>query len=302
MAGLLLDPTAVIRMLEKGFPSHIPLDSLTDHACRSAMRAPPAEAELHAIVDGKLKSTALGFDGSRELLLSKEAWREAWRRYIRMIATHCSLPNKQALADAWKAHFERIEDHPQFSLNFKELLDYDIRCRLTHLQQAFDPSQWQTEIWREVIEAKMFNATQSYRQPSPRAYSSLQTPIRYQNHEQNYRSRPYNSSYSNNQLTYRQFPPSTDSRPRRRSASPPPARQMTPCVVCGQRGHRTIDCRPSQSFLIKVGQTWLLPDKKQVCYSWNSSESGCRGQCYRIHVCSLCGGKHPMLDCTSRRP
>lgn len=250
------------------------------------MNLPQIETDLLMLADGKIKSTASTIDGSRERFISKDAWREASRQFTRMISVYCSLPNKQELADSWKAHFELIESHPQFSLNFKDLLEYDIRCRLTHLQQAFDPSKWQTEIWREVIENKMLAAARVNRQPSPRpiAYSSRQY--------EPYSSRPLPQTGRSNY--------ESQNRPRHRSASPPPAR-MSPCVVCGQRGHRTIDCRPSQSFLVRHGQTWLLPNGKQVCYSWNSSRYGCRGQCPRTHVCSLCGRDHPMLECSSRK-
>lgn len=231
------------------------------------MHASPVETEEHVIVNGKLRSTSLGLDGSREPHMTKESWREAHARYTRMISSYCSLATRDDLAWAWSIHFKLIEHHPRFSLDFPTLLLYDIRCRQAHHVQAFNPCVWQDALWHDILDERLLS------RPALRPLASSSRP----NTDWDTRARP---------------PPY--SRPR--SASP---RRMplNPCIVCGRSGHRTSDCRPTKSFLVRQGRTWVLPDGKQVCYAWNSNRTGCSG-CERVHVCTLCGSRHPMLRCS----
>lgn len=238
------------------------------------MHSPPEDSEVHTFANGKIKSTAAHLDGSSETRLSKESWREAHGRFERMIRTYCSLPNRDELAAAWSSHFKLIEDHPCFSLDFSTLLVYDIRCRQAHHLQAFDPSKWQDELWRDVIDERLLSQ-RSLPPPAP--------PI----------------SRTVSDRSYRPLPPLDRSyrpaHPRARSTSPR-RYSVTPCVVCSRLGHRTLDCSSSKSFLVRQGRLWVLPNGKQVCFAWNSTKTGCSG-CERQHVCTLCGEGHSMLRC-----
>lgn len=268
VAGFLMDPQAVIRILARGWHQYIPLNYLSDEACRSAMHAPPIDTETHTIVDGKLRSSSQGLDGSREHLMAKESWREAQSRFVRMIRVYCSLPNREALATAWATHFRLVEQHPRFSMEFSALLLYDIRCRQAHHLQAFDPSMWQDALWRDVLDERLLSHPVLRQAPT--------IPLR-----------------TTSDWSQRSYPAA---RARSRSASPRRA-PLNPCVVCGREGHRIAICQPRKSFLVRQGRTWVLPDGKQVCYAWNSTKSGCPG-CDRMHVCTLCGGRHSMLHCS----
>ena len=39
------------------------------------------------------------------------------------------------------------------------------------------------------------------------------------------------------------------------------------------------------------------PDRKQICFSYNSAKKGCKGtDCSRVHVCRICFKNHPMFE------
>ncbi|KAG6887465.1 hypothetical protein C0992_012183 [Termitomyces sp. T32_za158] len=81
-------PHRVRRSLESGMLEYIPLDLLTDEACRKAAREPPAPESAFVISNGKLRLPNSTFDSSKKGKLSFDDWCGAAENLVEAMRKH----------------------------------------------------------------------------------------------------------------------------------------------------------------------------------------------------------------------
>ena len=81
-------PQKVCRCLEGGMLEYIPLDLLTDGACRKVAREPPAPESAFVISNGKLWLPNMMFDTLKEGRLSFEEWCQAGENLVDAMQKH----------------------------------------------------------------------------------------------------------------------------------------------------------------------------------------------------------------------
>ncbi|KAG6897693.1 hypothetical protein C0992_012162 [Termitomyces sp. T32_za158] len=119
-------PQKVQCSLKNGMLKYIPLDLLTDEACRIAAHEPPAPELAFVIANGKLHLPNTTFDSSREGKLSFDDWSGASNNLVKAMQKHLRAdsdgasggPVAQEIANSFAGHFRHLKALPNsgFSL------------------------------------------------------------------------------------------------------------------------------------------------------------------------------------------
>ncbi|KNZ76463.1 hypothetical protein J132_10438 [Termitomyces sp. J132] len=152
-------PHKVVRTLERGMLEYIPLDVLTDEACRNASREPPAPETSFVVSNGKWQLPGASFDVSKEGRLTFGEWCgagenlvDAMRKNLRAEGEDRSGgPVAQAIAGTFASHFKRLRSLPNARVEFDVVLDYDRHLRSLFLSDShtFSMADFHQDIWRK---------------------------------------------------------------------------------------------------------------------------------------------------------
>lgn len=114
---------------------YIPLDLLTDKACRHATWEPPPPESSFVIANGKLRLPNVSFDTSKESNLSFDDWSAASDNLIGAMHVHLCMdsdagsggPIANVIADSFATHFKQLKSRPNTHIKFSIIMDYDRR-------------------------------------------------------------------------------------------------------------------------------------------------------------------------------
>ncbi|KAJ7844036.1 hypothetical protein B0H13DRAFT_1453042, partial [Mycena leptocephala] len=143
-----LIPEAIRKKFVDGWKTHVPLHYLIDKYCALSNQASAKELNDLFTMDassGTIISVAKELPVDRELELTFDEWFQAWGRLLELIKTY--VPKEHAL---WLIHFERILHMPHRAENWALCLEYDSQVRRRALNETFDPSVLQEDIWRQL--------------------------------------------------------------------------------------------------------------------------------------------------------
>lgn len=284
-------PYKVKRALEAGMLEYIPLDLLTDEACRRAAREPPAPESAFVISNGKLHLPNTSFDVSKESKLGFDDWVGASTNFVAAMRKHLRAdgdsgaggPVALEIAASFEGHFNYLKNLPDARIQFEVVFDYDRRLRSLFIldSHTFRMDDFHTHVWQECLNQQ--HAARVAFLDNRLAQMESFLP----------RSKPKDSSglsSSHSQSSSHNFPNSTNNFPRR-----------TRCIACGATDHKLPTCRREAKFLRKDGRIWRSPNGDSVCYGFNSLSSCNKGtSCSHVHVCSLCGStSHGAQACTA---
>lgn len=76
---------------------------------------------------------------------------EDYPRFTRMIWTYFADPNAAAIADGFDTHFLNLKECNEFWSETRLVVNFDILIRCRFLQDPFNPSDWQVNIWNTVM-------------------------------------------------------------------------------------------------------------------------------------------------------
>ncbi|KAG6890152.1 hypothetical protein C0992_002957 [Termitomyces sp. T32_za158] len=130
-------PYKVIRALEAGMLEYIPLNLLTDEACRLAAHKPPPAESAFVIANGKLRLPAASFDTSKEDKLTFDDWCGASDNFVEAMCKHLHAGDEphsgghvaNVIADSFARHFRYLKNMNNARLLFPVVLHYDRRLR-----------------------------------------------------------------------------------------------------------------------------------------------------------------------------
>ncbi|KAF5373349.1 hypothetical protein D9615_007467 [Tricholomella constricta] len=144
-ANEIVTPDRVVRILRGGWQEYIPLDALTNEACRSASFAPQRQddASIALNAGGRLQLRSSALDCSRELKIPILGWMQATRNFVDAIKYHYHCPTDhrpggvgaRRIASAFKGHYRIILRRPDFESNFLTYVEYDIFIRRQFLSR-----------------------------------------------------------------------------------------------------------------------------------------------------------------------
>ncbi|KAJ7128281.1 hypothetical protein C8R46DRAFT_824588, partial [Mycena filopes] len=143
-----LIPEPIRKKFIDGWKSHVPLNYLVDKYCEFANHASTKELNDMFTMDsssGSIFSVAKELPVDNELELTFDEWFQAWGRLLQLIKSY--VPEEHAV---WLAHHERIMHFPSRSADWDLLLDYDSQIRRRALNEDFDPSVFQDDVWRSL--------------------------------------------------------------------------------------------------------------------------------------------------------
>lgn len=259
-------PRKVVRALEQGMFEYIPLDLLTDDACRRAMREPLPELSF-VISNGKLRLPNVSFDVSKESKLSFGEWAAASDNLVGAMRVHLYAgsdtgsggPVANAIADCFAAHFKHLKSRPNARMEFNLILDYDQRLRALFLREShsFRMDTFHVDIWQECVashHASRVKTLDNRLTEMERLLAHSKGP-----------SLRFQESSSNTTI-------------------------RSKCLSCGSLDHKLPNCRSTPRFLRREGRSWRAPNGNSICFAFNGLSSCDRGsKCLHAHVCSLCG-------------
>ncbi|KAG6875382.1 hypothetical protein C0992_004044, partial [Termitomyces sp. T32_za158] len=153
-------PRKVVVALEQRMLDYIPLDYLTDEACRRAARDTSALDSSLIVTNGRLRPTST-FDASKEEKLSFDDWSAAADNFVEALRIHLRTegydrsggPVANEIADSFAKHFRHLKHMPNARLRFSVVLDYDRRLRSLFVRQSheFRMDTFQADIWQECL-------------------------------------------------------------------------------------------------------------------------------------------------------
>ncbi|KAF5384772.1 hypothetical protein D9615_001263 [Tricholomella constricta] len=134
-----ITPDRVIRILRGKWRDYIPMDALTDEACRDAAFAPSraSDASVSVSADGELQLKTTLISTVNEYKITPAQWRQASLNFVSALRIHLRAPGEAhpggplalQIAGYFEAHFTRIAQRPDFEHNFSTYLQYDIYLR-----------------------------------------------------------------------------------------------------------------------------------------------------------------------------
>ena len=287
----LIDPPAVIRALESGWQKHIPLHLLSFSRTRASSHLSPAPLGSLAVVeDGQIHVRETPLDSSGESSMSIAEFFEAWPRLCNLIETHLLSPDKSAIADAFRSHFNTIISRTDFSSRFHLYLKYDIHIRQLFIQHSsrFSPAIFHVDLWNSIVDDARNAEIQALRS-TLNASGSFRASSK---------PSPLGSSSSAN-ASGPSFLPKKPSFPASRDSAPKPG----VCFICLDPSHRGRKCpRKENGFLTKGADgQWKTPADVLLCFRWNGPYGCSIHNCPFTHACTLCGAtahsaqSHPPL-------
>ncbi|PPQ81994.1 hypothetical protein CVT24_009885 [Panaeolus cyanescens] len=149
-----LIPPKVRKIFEHGWREHVPLSMLTDDACTFVQQISLATSRKDLYTD-PTSPTLL----SQEVSLNFDQWTQAWERLIKLIKEY--VPREYPL---WWRHYEFIRTKDTRSSAFPTWLEYDIIVRKRALNESFDPSVFQSNIFDELRTTHVVNKVLDARQ------------------------------------------------------------------------------------------------------------------------------------------
>ncbi|KAG6886621.1 hypothetical protein C0992_003150 [Termitomyces sp. T32_za158] len=154
-------PHKVIRALEGGMLEYIPLNLLTDEACRAAAHEPPPAESAFVIANGKLRLPVTSFDTSKEDKLSFDEWGAATDNLVDAMHKHLRAGEDagsgghvaNVIADSFARHFKYLKNMNNARLLFPVILHYDRRLRGIFIREShtFRMDTFQNDIWHECL-------------------------------------------------------------------------------------------------------------------------------------------------------
>lgn len=277
-------PHKVKRVLEAGMLEYIPLDLLTDDACRRAAREPPGPESAFVISNGKLRLPNASFDVSKENKLSFDEWVSAGANLVAAMRKHLRAEGDQGaggpialeIVDSFEGHFKYLKNLPDAKIQFEVVFDYDRRLRSLFVldSHTFRMDDFHSHVWQECLNQQ--HATRVAHLDNRLAQMESFLPKQKGKDSANSNSflQQQNSGYIH---------------------------RTTKCIACGASDHKLIACRRDAKFLRKDGRVWKTPAGASVCFGFNSFSSCSRGtSCTHAHVCSLCGSPaHGAQTCSA---
>lgn len=263
-------PHKVKRVLEAGMLEYIPLDLLTDDACRRAAREPPAPESAFVISNGKLRLPNASFNVLKESKLSFDEWVGAGANLVAAMRKHLRAEGDQGvggpfaleIADSFEGHFKYLKNLPDAKVQFEVVFDYNRRLRSLFVldSHTFRMDDFHSHVWQECLNQQ--HAARVAHLDTRLAQMESFLP------RQKDKDVTSNNSFPGSGSTHR----------------------TTKCIACGASDHKLIACRRDATFLRKDGRVWKTPAGASVCFGFNSFASCSRGTaCTHVHVCSLCG-------------
>lgn len=260
------DHPLVVQVLRDGWKRHIPLTTLTNARCRSALFVDHLGTKE---AGGDKSLSPLFLDAANEPSISFHDFTEAWPRLRSLIEKHLVLsPDRKAIADAFTAHFSSLTTRLDFAAKFPLYMAYDIHIRTEWVAApgSFSPAVFQKEIWERIVD----------KHRDRRASMAVSRPVFPPQRAAFGRSNSYSSRGGQS------F----------RGRAPPRAPlQPVLCYVCGDPSHSGRNCSlSSNGFLVKGANGWRAPGDVNVCFRFNGAFSACSSaSCNFSHVCSRCG-------------
>ncbi|KAF5383112.1 hypothetical protein D9615_004838 [Tricholomella constricta] len=193
-ANEIVTPDRIVRILRGGWLDYIPLDSLTNDACRSASFAPllQDDAAIALQAGGRLHVRSSALDCSRELRIPILGWMQATRNFVEAIRYHYHSasdrspggPSARRIAASFKAHYKLIMRRPDFESNFATYVEYDVFIRRQFLSRLhsgrpmFPLDQFHDSVFQTYDRARVARAMTSLSSSSNAAPSSSLKPFR----------------------------------------------------------------------------------------------------------------------------
>lgn len=286
-------PPKVVSALRANWAVHIPLTALTTRSLNNASLASQEDSGQTISVDreGKLSLVSLKISAKDEGSISAQEWIHAFSRLVEAIRRHLPGGNSEAITDTWQAHYNRLVRHPDFWDLFHVVLCYDIRLCVSYLDHnlALDPSYWQDEVWRQILDAYRTNTQHlipglaGITPPLPSKVPTS-TPA------------PSGPSTATSSSTSRSFPSSSSQSSNLQNSG---FWQFLQCIFCGVPGCRRRACGLTKTaFISFTNGSWQTAQGEQICFRFNGR--GCsESACSRHHLCSCCGGPHTAQECRS---
>ncbi|KAF5384067.1 hypothetical protein D9615_003233 [Tricholomella constricta] len=162
--NLIVIPEKVIRTLRNGWWDYIPLDALSNAACRKAAFAPVRQNDGSITVSANgFNFRSSGFNCENELQMTREEWCQAARNFLLALQNHLVAYNEwdedeaDDIIDGFSAHFHDIQARSDFEANFMVYLMYDIQIRRQWLivRGSDDPDEFDLMEFQEAVFMKL---------------------------------------------------------------------------------------------------------------------------------------------------
>lgn len=302
-----LIPVKIIRILRSGWMDHIPLDAITNDACRLAASQASRNSDhgLTMNADGRIISKATLLDTSKEDKITISDWYQASRNLVYAIRQFLLAggddkpggPNAKAISAVFGKHFVTLQMRADFEASFATYRDYDINIRRRYVNgsSSFNPGIFQQSLY-ESIERTHFAAERAALQVEHAAVKSLLA----QKSSSGGSSRQSNSSSSKTYTYQGSFQPRTDNGWKAKAGghsfrASSSGSSNNACMFCGSRDHKySLHSGPAKFLKKDPGGIWRDDASRTYCVNFNGPFPCPRGSsCPHAHACSLCGtGSH----------
>ena len=275
--NIMVDPPAVIRVLEQGWHKHIPLHMLSHSRCRVSSHKSSTPLNALTVTEGgqiHIRETSL--DASGESSITVPEFFEAWPGLCNLIESHLLSPDKRAIADAFRSHFTTITRCSDFSSRFPLYVQYDIRIRELYVQQSshFSPALFHQEVWHQIVDSARSAEFQALRASLSNSFRTSPRPS-------------MSASSPTTGIPSQSFLPKRPSGSSARSG----AYKSGLCFICLDPSHRGLKCpRKENGYLAKSAEgQWKAPGDIRLCFKWNGPYGCSNPGCEYKHACTICG-------------
>lgn len=151
----------VQKALEAEMLEYIPLDLLTDEACRHMAREPPMPESAFVISNRKLRLPNASFNVSKESKLFFDEWISAGANLVAAICKNlhadgdCGAGGPIALeiADFFEGHFKYLKNLPDVKMQFDVVFDYNRRLHSLFVldSHTFCIDDFHSHVWQECL-------------------------------------------------------------------------------------------------------------------------------------------------------
>jgi hypothetical protein len=302
----------MIKLLEAGFKTYIPLSSCTHKACRLASRSVEAfDSEISMNEKGEIKLKHKALNAALDHQMTTDDFSQVRENLIPAIRKHLILagetakgaPSAIACAEMFATFFTNIATRPDWTEDWMVYRGYlidtysswisrsDNSFGMFFTEQAYAKYQLKTLVpnIQNIVRHQLDNPNDNGSRPSY-AYDTSNRGMKGISSASRGRSRGtrYNGTRATGSYQSHSFRDST------RPSGP------LRCFLCGD-AHFHKDHQGKAKRLVLENGNWV--DKalggRTVCISFNSSPYGCqRTNCYFNHSCSLCGSpEHGASKC-----
>ncbi|KAG6372087.1 hypothetical protein JVT61DRAFT_8800 [Boletus reticuloceps] len=293
-------PAKVISALKSNWTVHIPITALTTRSIASTTWSSREDGQALLFKEGHLTVSSAKFSSKDESSICAQDWVHAYPCLIDAIRRYLPGPNAGDIADAWESHYTRLIRRTDFWDLFHVVLCYDIRLRIHYIdpKSGINPSFWQEEIWRQIVDAYRMGTQHTlpglYGTSPPKAAppTSLLAVAA-------------SSSSNSVSVSHRSLQTPAQRQPSYWTGAgpaPPSFRhdfQPLRCIFCGVAGCRKCACGLSKTNYISYSNgTWSTAQGGQVCFRFNGRGCG-ETNCPCAHVCSRCGASHSAQACSA---